>query len=212
MTKNVIRRKAFQSISITLTTILCANAPAFCAVQTEEDPDRKIEKPVVSIEAYTHTRQASADSIGFAATYAARNGDNIDQAIALCRKSLAKNNDDIDVHLSYAQLLESKFNEQGENDPNLYLDCVKEWLMVLRNEVGDEKGMTLHGVGLPFTGFLYKDDDRFVLAKAHLLSLTGIEPKGWETDTKYLQKVSKRSTVNGKLLAKKPSNDQESEQ
>lgn len=156
----------------------------------------------VSIDGLTDLNHASGAALGMAALYSDRNGDDPDKAIALCRKALEKDNDDIDVHMHYAQLLQDKFNKEGETDSKLYYECVKEWLIVLRNEAGDEKGLTFHGIGLPASGQFYGDQSRVILAKKQLVSLTGILPKAWETDAKYLENVAKRASVKGKILPK----------
>jgi len=178
--------------------------PAFSSSALTETGNQDEPPKVVSINGYVDMKQATPDNLSFAASYVERNGDNIDEAISLCRKSLLKNDDDIDVHLQYARLLENKYRQHGEPDPTLFMECVKEWLKILRCEVGDEKGMTFHGVGFPLTGSLFKDDDRTILAKNHLIGLTGLGPKGWETDAKYLARVMKQSSVSAKLLAKQP--------
>jgi hypothetical protein len=163
-------------------------------------------QPVVSIDGLTDLSQANAATLGMAAYYADRNGDDPDKAIVLYRKAIEKDNNDIDLHLRYAELLEYKFNREGESDSQLYNDCVREWLIVLRNEAGDEKGLTFHGIGLPLSGTLYGDEHRVILARKHLVSLTGIAPKAWETDAQYLQRAAKRASVRGKLLSKSMSN------
>lgn len=193
-------------IFMAITLCILLSLPVF-SDDKQSDSGKVIEpRKVISIDTLTDLKDTSAETLGFASAYAVRNGNNADQAISLCRKSLLKNNDDIDVHLQYAQLLEGKYREQGEPDPTLYMTCVKEWLLVLRNEAGDEKDMNFHGVGLPFIGFLFKDDDRVILAKSHLIGLTGFGPKGWETDTKYLERVAKHSAVQGKILARDTQN------
>jgi hypothetical protein len=204
MTNNIIFKYASTPIFMMLATGIVFTMPAFS--DTAQTDNRKDDEPpkVVSIDGYVNMKQASPDNLGFTASYIERNGNNEDVALALCRKSLAKNDDDIDVHLQYARLLENKYREHGEPDPTLFMECVKEWLKILRCEMGDEKGMTFHGIGFPLTGSLFKDDDRTTLAKNHLIGLTGIGPKAWETDTKYLERVMKQPSVSAKLLTKQP--------
>lgn len=186
-------------IFILLGICILISSPAFA---NDERNDSTAAKGVVSIDAFDSSAPGNEFSLGTASQYADRVGKNPDQAIMICRKALEKNNDDIDLHLHYAELLEEKFNDQGKSDPTLYMDCVKEWLVVVRGEAGDERGLTFHGIGLPFTGMYYNDEDRVISARKHLLDLTGVTPKGWETDAKYLQKVSRHSSVGGKILPK----------
>jgi hypothetical protein len=163
-------------------------------------------KAVVSIEALDSCAPGKEFSLGTASEYADRNGQNPDQAIMLCCKALEKNDDDIDLHLHYAELLEQKFIEEGKTDSTLYMKFIKEWLIVVRNEAGDERGLTFHGIGLPLTGMFYNDENRVILARKHLLTLTGVTPKGWETDGQYLQKVSRLYSVSSKILPKDTQN------
>jgi hypothetical protein len=183
-------------------TCLLLPTPAFSDTEQAITNQGDTSESEVSIDALDDLKHANGASLGMAADYTDRNANDPDRAIALCRNALEKDNDDIDLHLQYAQLLEDKFNKQGAPDSQLYNECVREWLIVLRDEAGDEKGLTFHGIGLPLSGQLYNDEDRTILARKHLVTLTGIAPKVWETDTKYMEKVTKRSAVKGKLLSK----------
>jgi len=197
----IVSRVSILSTLIAFGASVLFTTSAYCE---DKQPDAASSEPVVSINGLADLNQASGDSLGMAAFYANRNGDNPDQAIALYRKALEKENNDIDLHLHYAELLEDKFNKEGESDSQLYNDCVREWLIVLRSEAGDEKGLTFHGIGLPLSGQFYGDEHRVILARKHLVSLTGIAPKAWETDSQYLERAAKRASVKGKLLSKIP--------
>lgn len=144
--------------------------------------------PVTSIDASRKSALGGAVGVASAAEVAIDNG-NYDQAIQMCREALSKDDDDMDLHLVYAKSLESKLGSQEERDPYLFNACVKEWLHVLRGESGDEKGLTFHGLTLPFMGQWYQDEERAISARKHLVRLTGRAPKGWETDKKYLDNV-----------------------
>ncbi|MBS2009296.1 MAG: tetratricopeptide repeat protein [Cyanobacteria bacterium SZAS TMP-1] len=130
----------------------------------------------------------SASSLANRARVSLRNG-NYKRATALCRKALQKDDDDIDIHLTYAECLEQQLAHQAEKDPQLFQKCVREWLIVYRNEVGDEKGMTLKGLNL--LGTMWNDEHRGGIAAKHLKGLTGYLPRIWETDGRYLAKVLK---------------------
>ena len=100
----------------------------------------------------------------------------------------------------YAEALEGKLKEQTDRDPALFSKCVKEWLIVLRQECGDEK-LTYHGLGIPIMGKFYEDDERVIPARQHLMKLTGTMPKVWETDTKYLKRVTAGThKLSGKVI------------
>jgi hypothetical protein len=120
-----------------------------------------------------------------------------ESAIALLRRSIQMDKHDVDAHCFYADVLEAKMKRETDLDPEIFQTCVKEWLLVLRNEVGEERGMTVHGLG--FMGTFYEDDDRTVNARQHLVKLTGTAPKPWETDSKYLKRVA-GATVSGRII------------
>ena len=160
-------------------------------------------KPLTSIQAWTELPKGNASSMMMGAEYSTRMG-YTEQAIKQSRRALQRDPDDIDLHQQLAEALENKMKTQDERDPYLYNECVKEWLMVLRNEVGDEAGLTWHGIGLPKMQTLYQDSARGGVAKAHLIELTGSMPKAWETNAKYLKRIAKDAdaTVNGKIIVK----------
>jgi tetratricopeptide (TPR) repeat protein len=140
----------------------------------------------------------SAGSLANRARVALRNG-NYSRAIDLAKRSLKKDDDDPDVHAIYAESIEAKLEHQAEKDPDLYRTCLHEWLLVYRNELGEEKGMTIRGINI--MGTAWNDNFRGGLAKIHLKKLTGYLPKAWETDNRYLSRVLKpaETTVTGKV-------------
>lgn len=158
-------------------------------------------KPLSSVDGFTELGKGTAGSVGLAADYSNRYN-NYDKAIKLSKKALDRDPDDLDLHLTYAESLEAKLKTQEERDPELYNKCVTEWLTVLRNDVGDEAGLTYHGVGLPGI-HLYEDTQRGGAARQHLKTLTGSVPRGWETNARYLKRVLKPVDTNvaGKILA-----------
>ncbi len=160
-------------------------------------------KPLTSIQAWAELPKGNASSMMMSAEYSTRMG-YTEQAIKQSRRALQRDPDDIDLHQQLAEALENKIKSQDERDPYLFNECVKEWLMVLRNEVGDEAGLTWHGIGLPKMQTLYQDSARGGVAKAHLIELTGSMPKAWETNSKYLKRIAKDADahVNGKILVK----------
>ncbi|CAN5496826.1 hypothetical protein BH11CYA1_BH11CYA1_13230 [soil metagenome] len=58
-----------------------------------------------------------------------------------------------------------------EKDPDIFNLCIKNWLVVLRNEVGEEKGATYKGIGIGLGYF--QDEERTINAKHRLKVLTG---------------------------------------
>jgi len=130
---------------------------------------------------------------------------NFDSAISYYRKALDMDPDDADLHCRYATVLEKKLKKSDEHDPALFNKCVREWLLVMRNEVGDEKGLSFKGVAAPALGTWYRDEDHNILAKQHIVKLVGRAPHYWETNTMFLKKVLKptETAVAGRVV--KPS-------
>jgi hypothetical protein len=183
--------------------LLCVifSASSLCApgvVQAENEgtyevPSSEYPGAINSIDGLNRGK-GSFHSIARQAEYCVQN-EQFDKAIKLSRMAIDRNDDDNEVHQVYAEALEGKLGTQTERDPMIFNQCVKEWLIVLRQEVGDEK-LTCHGIGLPGLGHLYADDERVIPARKHLLRLTGRVPKAWETDDKYLKKVLMPFTPN----------------
>lgn len=186
----------------TIVGLSCLCAPSVVLADEEFASDEQPAKyrPVTSIEAMTRGSR-SAQAFARAAEYCLQN-EQYDQAIKLSRMALDRNDDDNEIHQVYAEALEGKLKGQVERDPTLFNQCVTEWLIVLRQQKGDEKLANSRGLGIPGLGRLYEDEDRVIPARIHLLKLTGRIPKVWETNTKYLQKVlmPTTETVTGKVL------------
>jgi hypothetical protein len=124
---------------------------------------------------------------------------NYRRAITLLAKAVKLDPDDPDVLMLYASALSEKLSNQEEKDPDLFNLCVKTLLTVVRNEAGEEKGMTYKGIGIG-AGF-YQDEERTMRAKKDLKALTGYLPKPWETNARYLRRVLRpsSSTVTGTI-------------
>jgi hypothetical protein len=124
----------------------------------------------------------------------------VEEAIKLCQQALEQK-DDPDLHQLYAKALQQKLESEDERDPTLFRQCVAQWLMVLR-QTGGEESLTFHGIGIPGEGKFWEDEDRSMPAKQHILHLTGHLPKVWETNEKFLNRVSKdsKNEVLGKLV------------
>jgi hypothetical protein len=164
------------------------------------------EKGVVFSSQMLHSEHGSSGlSLLFEAENAKRYGD-LDQAITFVRRSLDVDDSNLDAHAFYADVLEAKLKKQTERDPEMFRTCIQEWLIVMRNKVGDERGLNIHGIGIPAMGTAYEDEDHTIKARQHLTKLTGFSPKPWETDTRYLKRVLAKTTesVSGKIVKKKP--------
>lgn len=128
------------------------------------------------------------------------------QAVKYLRKSMKGNDDDIDTHKYLAICLEKQMDEQTDRDPGMFKECVKEWLVVLRNTKGAEKGLTFKNGLSPTNNKKWEDEQTAGMARQHLKELTGQEPKRWETNDKFIARVAKpaEENVQAKVLSKKP--------
>ena len=128
------------------------------------------------------------------------------QAVKFLRKSMKGNDDDIDTHKYLAICLEKQMDEESDRDPSKFKECVKEWLVVLRNTKGAEKGLTFKNGLSPTNNKKWEDEQTAGMARQHLKELTGQEPKRWETNDKFIARVSKpaEENVTAKVVSKKP--------
>lgn len=128
--------------------------------------------------------------------------ERVDRAIQLARRAMQRDPDDMDVHKALAEALDRKLEFQAEKDPKLFGECVREWLIVMRNGVGMEKGTNFRGMG--FVDHFFGDDEYYVVAKQRLKHLTGYVPKPWESNEKYLKKVLQpaETSIKGRIIKK----------
>jgi hypothetical protein len=140
-------------------------------------------------------------SLRASAEYSLRQG-QIDKSINFCRQAIERGESDMDLHAIYAEALEQKIKVlSGSGRSATAKECIRQWLLVLRNETGEEKGTSFHGIGIPLVGHLYEDDERHISAKVHLKRVAGRTPHVWETDSKYLQAVLRdERSVTARLL------------
>lgn len=198
--------------------VICANsalaAPGQSFQQEQEDSERFTNNATGLSNGHsngyaqdeygsTEISNRSARMLFLEAEESMRNGDP-STALRKVKHSLAIDNDDIDAHLLYAQLLEEKLRSQTERDPMLFNQCVEEWLGIMRNRYGDEKGMRYKGINP--CGDLFNDEERSITAKRALTKLTGYAPHTLETDNHYLKRVCMpySDQVSGAVVGHKP--------
>jgi tetratricopeptide (TPR) repeat protein len=131
---------------------------------------------------------------------------NYNKALKLLKRAIQLNDDDMDIRVLYAEALDEKLSHQAEKEPEIFNECVKSWLIVARQEVGLEKGMTFKGIG--FMSGQYADEDWAGKAKKRLRVLTGYSPKLWETDDRYLKKVLKPAETSVSAVIKSADYDE----
>ncbi|MBX9667856.1 MAG: hypothetical protein K2X93_09575 [Candidatus Obscuribacterales bacterium] len=142
--------------------------------------------------------------------------DDHDRAVRLAKKAVDHAPDDATVRITYAEALFQKLvklQELGVNDSKTYNDCVVNWLLVHRNMIGDEKGLSYDGIGIPGAHKFYEDEEHGIIAKKRLKELCGRLPKYWESNKRYLHAVLKPETsvsagivnvnLDGKVLTQK---------
>jgi hypothetical protein len=121
-----------------------------------------------------------------------------EKAIMYLRRSVNQKNDDMDSRVAYATALEDKYRHQVDKDPDLFRECISQWLYVLKTVAPEEQGVSV-------LKFLYKDEERDMPAKVHIKGLTGKLPKPFETKKMFLARVCKgQGTVSGSVLKAAP--------
>jgi len=180
--------------------------PSYAANDSDEftttDAPRKTRSTVTSNQAL-NIGAPTTGSLHMEAEQALENN-RVDEAIKLLRKANDLDDDDIDSHACLARALETKLQSQKKKDQSVLSECLSEWVKVMRNQMGDEKGMTFKGLSILNINALYTDDDRQGMAKAHLRKLAGSAPRPWETNNQYLNRVLIKN-VEGELVSKEKS-------
>jgi hypothetical protein len=196
--------RRIQILSIVLSLSL-ANPTCARAGEEENQPDNPSEtepsklQSIIPNENMLELGRVSGDTLMTQAELCLRSR-NFEKAILFARRSIQENGDDADLHRIYAEALEGKLQLQKEKDPTLFRECVEEWLSVMRSGNGEERGLNVKGVG-GIGDFFYKDDERYILGRNHLVKLTGAVPRAWETNSRYMKRVLKpKPGVKGKLM------------
>jgi tetratricopeptide (TPR) repeat protein len=189
-------------LAFLLLTTFILSAPRVIADDDEVTEDANGNLPfgyVRSINAMNSGGSATGASLALAAEYCKNRG-AFDQAIKYCQQALVKDNDDLDIHLIYAQSLQGKLRHQkAPKDPDLYMATVYEFLLVARSERGEEKGLTnSKGLGLPGQQHRFMDEGRNIPAMAAIKQLVGYTPGPKETDMKFLKRVAKQCEYSAK--------------
>jgi len=210
--------RVIQLLAVLLVVVFLPSQRAFADDdEVTEDANGNLPPGYVrSVNAINSGVHPTVSSLELAAEYAVQHK-YFDQAIKICQQAIAMNDDDADIHMAYADALEHKLRTQkaGARDPNLFMATVREWLIVARNEKGDERGLTnSKGVGIPGMQHMYQDEERSMPAVHHIVRLVGYLPKAKETDQKYLLRVAKQCeySLNGKVISSGSKSDSNADQ
>lgn len=215
-------RKLPKFIEGTLTALLCAasSIPSCSAVpeitakkhagepvrmtvhQPKPEDEPNYVRPTLEYDEIIDPGKKRSMSAMIGAEFALRSN-RVDRSIQLARRAMRQDPEDMDAHKALAEALDRKLEFQSEKDPAVFAECVKEYLVVMRNGVGLEKGTNFRGMGI--FDYLYRDDEYYEVARKRLKHLTGYAPKPWESNEKYLKRVLQpaETELRGKILQKK---------
>lgn len=122
---------------------------------------------VVSSEQLLELGSDSSNALRLEGENSLRMG-HLDRALMLLQRSVEMSPMDIDGRILYAQALEQKLQGEKVRDPALFNFCLKHWFFVFKRA---------------------EFPDQIIQARAHLINLTGVAPRRWDTEQKYLAKV-----------------------
>jgi hypothetical protein len=112
---------------------------------------------------------------------------HVDHAITVLQRSIEMAPSDTDGRIMYALALEKKLISQKERDPRLFNFCVKQWLFVAKNAYFPDQKMQ---------------------GKSHLVNLTGVAPKMWESGKRFLARVMLPEDGSTKVALGKPGGEE----
>jgi hypothetical protein len=119
---------------------------------------------------------------------------NVDQAVKLCRKVLARRELDIDMHCMYAMALEMKYRSLT-SDSDLFNECVREWTHVAKAKI-----LSAHWDSIGEGEVFKQNQERKKMADRHLIALVGRAPKMFENEQVFVQRAMQIHTeVAGKV-------------
>jgi hypothetical protein len=106
---------------------------------------------------------------------------HLDRALMVLQRSVEMGPGDIDSRILYAQALEQKLMIEKVRDPGLHNFCIKQWFFVFKKA---------------------EFPDQSIQARAHLINLTGVAPRRWDTEPKYLARVALPDTGSSTVAMK----------
>lgn len=197
-----------------LVAVLGAQAPAAVAAETSPSPSTARQK-VSSYEVFNKSKKRDNAKMQYMQSEISLRNDDVNRAVLMARRAVELDPNDVDARVALGEALYQKIKKSKKKPSALiYNECVKTWLLVQRNIVGDEAGMNYKGIGIPLTERFYEDEDRTLLARSRLTEVCGRAPKFWETNKKFLDKVllpEATTTVAGTVISGSKSGDSNSE-
>lgn len=185
---------------------LVASQPGLAGEYDEESKPAK--RAISSYDAFSSGRGTRDSSMSSIQSEMSLRSSDLNRAIKMGRRAVELDPEDVDARVALGNALFQKVKSSKKEDPALFNECVKTWLMVHRNVIGFEKA-DFKGLGIPGFQKMYEDEDHGILAKSRLVDLCGRPPKMFETNRKYLDKVLHAETAVSAVVIKKPAKDSE---
>lgn len=196
-----------------LVAVFSGSAQAIAA-ETTPSPSAARQR-VSSYEVFNKSKKRDNAKIQYMQSEISLRNDDVNRAVSMGRRAVELDPNDIDARVALGEALYQKIKKaKKKTKPEVYNECVKTWLMVLRNIVGDEANMGYKGISIPLVERFYEDEDRTILARSRLTAVCGRVPKFWETNKKFLDKVllpEATTSVAGSVISGSSSGESSSE-
>lgn len=196
-----------------LVAVFSGSAQAIAA-DTTTSPSAARQR-VSSYEVFNKSKKRDNAKIQYMQSEISLRNDDVNRAVSMGRRAVELDPNDIDARVALGEALYQKIKKAKKKaKPEVYNECVKTWLMVLRNIVGDEANMGYKGISIPLVERFYEDEDRTILARSRLTAVCGRVPKFWETNKKFLDKVllpEATTSVAGSVISGSSSGESSSE-
>ncbi|MBI4533940.1 MAG: hypothetical protein HY711_08325 [Candidatus Melainabacteria bacterium] len=160
-----MHRNVLLSLAIAIFTASAVSAKEDFIVDTSSIG--KSHNGVVSSDQFLELGMRTPNALRLEGENSLRMG-NLDRAIMVLQRSVEMAPMDMDGRILYAQALEQKLIGQKERDPALFNFVVKQWLFVAKKA---------------------EFPDQSIQGRSHLINLTGVAPKLFESTQKYLSRV-----------------------
>lgn len=193
-----------QNSKVTRIFLSLVLSSSFAVIQCDEGL-AKAYKPISSNNVYQGKKNSR---IYVMQSQMAMRSEKYDSAMKLAKRAVDLDRDDMDARVAYAEAL-YKLCLKDPSDKVLFNKCVKAWLIVHRNILGNESDTALKGISMPLGNKFFEDENRGILAKRRLKALVGRLPKFWESNSKYLKKVLVPiQEVQGSVISSKKSDEE----